>query len=167
MHCPVSQDYANVNYPVITYSKKRLKGCDSERIYENVSISEGEAHSGPKRSDSKKKLCKAAVALLCFLLLLAGLVTLTSLFIKRQSEGRLAMAELRDKCDNVTEERDELQRNHSSLISTTHQLQTSYNNVVKQKEDLMIKYIKLSKEKYELQIRLKNKTGCQDIPLPK
>ncbi|XP_050922983.1 C-type lectin domain family 4 member M isoform X1 [Lates calcarifer] len=153
------------------YSNRTRQMKSSENIYENALIYTLEPHStGPAFSGAdsvKKSSCRAAVlflGLLC-LLLLAGLITLGSLYTKKD----MKMALLQTSYNNLTNERDQLQTSYNNLTNERDQLQISLYNLHGVLNQLQSRYDTLAREKDQLQKRLESMTkdrndlqrGCQ------
>ncbi|XP_026215255.1 C-type lectin domain family 4 member M-like isoform X1 [Anabas testudineus] len=112
----------------------------------------------------KKSSWRAAavvLGLLC-LLLLIGLITLASLYIKGSSKWEMEMVQLQTSYKNLTKEKDQLQTSYNNLTKEKDQLQTSYNNLTKEKDQLQTSYNNLTKEKDQLQTSHINLTKEKD-----
>ncbi|XP_018520427.2 CD209 antigen-like protein C [Lates calcarifer] len=108
----------------------------------------------PSGADSvKKSSCRAAVlflGLLC-LLLLAGLITLGSLYTKKD----MKMALLQTSYNNLTNERDQLQVSLYNLHGVLNQLQSRYDTLAREKDQLQKRLESMTKDRNDLQ------RGCQ------
>ncbi|XP_042340449.1 C-type lectin domain family 17, member A-like [Plectropomus leopardus] len=117
------------------YPGKRIKrmslGKSSESIYDNPMIHSLEPDRiGPARSvagDVRKGSRRAAVVCLLCLLLMIGLITLSCLFSKGNTEWKMKMAQLQTSYKNLTKEQDQLQTSYNNLVEERDQLQSSYN----------------------------------------